>query len=252
MSFFAPNLPRDRHCFFGAQGGHSEGFYRGLNVNTKSDDNPACVAANLQTAAGYFGLDGSRLHLLNQGVSAVVDYVSEPTQDKMQVDGVVTDRPDIVLCIRTADCAPVLLADYEHGVVGAAHAGWRGARGGVIENTVDLMLAKGAKSENIAAAVGPCIGQASYEVDEGFYRQFVEKDAAAARFFAAGREAHYQFNLEAFCRSRLEAKGIRNISVSEQDTYALAEDYYSFRRFTHLNLVKKPKCFPTEISCIVL
>lgn len=252
MSYRAPNLPSAKHCFFGSAGGYSEGFYRGLNVNTKSDDDAARVAANLQKAAACFGLDGSRLHLLNQGVSAVTEYVEEPTQDKMTVDGAVTDRPNVVLCIRTADCAPVLLADYEHGVVGAAHAGWRGALSGVIENTVDLMIAKGAKAESIAAAVGPCIGQASYEVDEGFYRQFVEKDAGFARFFAAGRAAHYQFDLEAFCRGRLEAKGIENISVSGLDTYALADDYYSFRRFTHRNLVKKPKCFPTELSAVFL
>lgn len=252
MSYRAPNLPSDKHCFFGSSGGYSEGFYRGLNVNTKSDDDAACVADNLQKAAACFGLDRNRLHLLNQGVSAVAEYAEEPTQDKMTADGVVTDKPGVILCIRTADCAPVLLADYEHGVIGAAHAGWRGALSGVIENTTDLMIAKGAKLKNIAAAVGPCIGQASYEVDEFFYRQFVEKDAAFARFFAAGRSMHRQFDLEAFCCGRLKAKGIENISVSGLDTYALANDYYSFRRFTHRNQVKKPKCFPTELSAIVL
>lgn len=252
MSYHAPNLPRRKHCFFGSEGGCSEGFYNGLNVNTKSDDDKDNLAFNLDEAASFFRLDSSRLHLLNQGVSADVEYVDEPTQDIMRADGVVTDRPDIILCIRTADCAPVLLADYEHGVVGAAHAGWRGALNGVIENTIDLMTAKGAKLENIAAAVGPCIGQNSYEVDEGFYHQFVGKDISFGRFFAAGKPGHFQFDLEAFCKSCLENKGIADISVSGLDTYALANRYYSFRRFTHQNLIKKPKCFPTELSAIVL
>ena len=252
MSYHAPNLPHGKHCFFGSDGGRSEGFYRGLNVNTKSDDDKDNLIFNLNEAASYFGLDSSRLHLLNQGVSAIVEYVDKPAQDSMQADGVVTDRPNVVLCIRTADCAPVLLADYEHGVIGAAHAGWRGALSGVIENTTDLMLAKGAKLKNIAAAVGPCIGQASYEVDEVFYRQFVEKNADFGRFFITGKPGHYQFDLEAFCKSRLETRGIADVSVSGLDTYALTESYYSFRRFTHQNLVRKPKCFPTELSAIVL
>lgn len=252
MTYWAQNLLRAKHCFFGSQGGCSTGFYRGLNVNTKSDDNVECVAANLDKAAGYFGLKSNSLHLLNQGVSDVVQYVDVPTRDVMQADGVVTDKTDIVLCIRTADCAPVLLADYKQGVIGAAHAGWRGAWSGIIENTIDLMLERGAKLENICAAVGPCIAQKSYEVDDNFYRQFVEKDKNYARFFIAGQKNHFQFDLEDFCRSRLELKEIKNISVSGKDTYALTNEYYSFRRFTHQKLIQKPKCFPTEISCIVL
>ena len=252
MSYFAPNIPKSKHCFFGSAGGFSVGFYQGLNVNTKSDDDKNCVQANLNEAAAYFGKDSSNLHLLNQGVSSVVEYVDEPTRDMMQADGVVTDKHNIILCIRTADCAPVLLADYENGVIGAAHAGWRGALGGVIENTINLMIKKGAEPDKISAAIGPCIGQVSYEVDEIFYRQFVEKHADFARFFIDGKFKHYQFDLEAFCKNRLNNIGIDNVSISNMDTYSLANDYYSFRRFTHQNLVKKPKCFPTELSAIVL
>ena len=252
MTYRAANLLPDGHCFFGSAGGCSTGFYCGLNVNTKSDDDPVRVAANLQKAASVFGLDASRLHLLNQGVSANVAYVAEPTQDQMTADGVVTDQKNIVLCIRTADCAPVLLADYAKGIIGAAHAGWRGAFAGVIENTLALMVEKGASLSRIAAAVGPCIGQKSYEVDDAFFRQFCDKDAGYATFFATGRAGHYLFDLEGFCRARLEAAGVFNVSVSGQDTYALPAQYYSFRRFTHQGLVKKTKCFPTELSGIVL
>ena len=248
MSYQASNLDRRRHCFFGSQGGFSAGFYAGLNVNTKSDDDPESVRRNLQTAAEYFGLGYNNLHLLNQGVSSHVEYVEQASQDKVTADGAVTDRPEVVLCIRTADCAPVLLADYEHGVIGAAHAGWRGALSGVIENTLNLMRQKGAVKENIAAAVGPCIGQKSYEVDEAFYRAF-----ARPEYFVPGaRDGHYLFDLENFCIGKLREYGIENVTVSGKDTYVLAEEYYSFRRFTHQGLVKKPKCFPTELSAIVL
>lgn len=248
MSWQASNLCSEKHCFFGSQGGCSEGFYVGLNVNTKSDDDPAAVRRNLQTAAARLGLNYENLHLLNQGVSNRVEYVDQASQDVVTADGAVTTRPDVVLCIRTADCAPVLLADYKHGVIGAAHAGWRGALAGVIENTVDLMCQKGAATDCIAAAVGPCIGQQSYEVDQAFYEAF-----ARPEYFVKGaREGHYLFNLEAFCIDRLKACGIGNIVASGIDTYAEAGKYYSFRRFTHQGLIKKPKCFPTELSAIVL
>ena len=248
MTYKAPNLCVKRHCFFGADGGFSTGFYKGLNVNTKSDDDQEKVRANLQKAAEEFGLGLKNLHLLNQGVSSHVEYVEKPTQDEMTADGAVTDKREIILCIRTADCAPVLLADYEHGVIGAAHAGWRGALAGVIENTVDLMLQKGAKEDCIAAAVGPCIAQKSYEVDEGFYDAF-----ARPEYFVKGqRDGHYLFDLEKFCVDRLKTCGVKNISASGIDTYAEEDKYYSFRRFTHQGLVKKPKCFPTELSAVVL
>lgn len=252
MSYFAPNLPREKHCFFGAEGGVSEGIYASLNVNFSSDDKPENMQRNLDIAAGYFGLTRDRLHIINQDVSNIVKYVREPSFKQIECDGAVTDRPGVVLCIRTADCAPVLLADYEHGVIGAAHAGWRGAFKGVIENCVELMVQKGAARENIAAAVGPCIGQLSYEVDKGFYQQFAQKFPDFERWFKVGREGHYYFDLEGFCHSRLIAAGIKNATVSGQDTCALEGQYFSFRRNTLKGLIHAPKCFPTEISTIVL
>ena len=144
MTYFAANLPRDKHCFFGAEGGVSNGIYKGLNVNTRSDDNQEDVARNLEIAANRLGVHSENLHLLIQGVSSRVEFVEQASHRQMEADGVVTNKEGVVLCIRTADCAPVLLADYENGVIGAAHAGWRGAFGGVIENTLDLMIAKGA------------------------------------------------------------------------------------------------------------
>lgn len=252
MTWNAPNLPSDKHCFFGCEGGFSQGFYSGLNVNTKSDDNINHIHANLQHIAQYFGLNKEALNLLNQGVSANVAYISAPSWDSLYADGVVTDKPEIILCIRTADCAPVLLADYKHGIIGAAHAGWRGAIGGVIQNTIELMLQKGAVLSNISAAVGPCIGQNSYEVDDNFYQQFISANPQNKQFFIAGKAQHYFFNLEAFCVNILKSYCLKDISYSQQDTYALADKYYSFRRYTHQGLVNKPKCFPTELSAITL
>lgn len=247
MSWIASNLPAQKHCFFGAKGGVSTGVYAGLNVNTKSDDDKAHLAENLQRAAAHFGLNKDRLLLLNQGVSAEVAYVTEPSQDVIRADGAVTDKENIILCIRTADCAPVLLADYAHGVIGAAHAGWRGAFAGVIENTVQEMMKKGAVLGCIAAAVGPCIGQKSYEVDDNFYSQI-----ARPEYFIPGRPGHWQFDLQAYCVDKLKSCGITNVCASGIDTCGDAENYYSFRRFTLQGLVRKPKCFPTEMSAIVL
>ena len=249
----AANLQQEKHCFFGAAGGVSEGIYKGLNVNTKSDDRPEHLDINLDRAAARFGLKKENLVLLNQGVSADAVYVTEGSRDCVTADGTVTDKKNVILCIRTADCAPVLLEDRAAGVIGAAHAGWRGAYKGIIENVIALMLSKGARKENIAAAVGPCIAQKSYEVDAGFFRQFTEKDAGFNRYFKAGvREGFYQFDLERFCVDRLRENGIVNITASGLDTYALKDEYYSFRRFTHQGIVQRPKCFPTELSAIVL
>lgn len=253
MSWFAPNLPRDKHCFFGSEGGVSEGFYKSLNLNLKSKDKPENIYRNMEIVAGYYHLPKTALHLLNQGVSAEVMFVDKPSQMAYWADGAVTDRSGIILSIRTADCAPVLLGDFENGVIGAAHAGWRGAFKGVIENTLDLMLAKGARRENIRAAVGPCIAQRSYEVDEGFYRQFTEKNSLFAAFFDNGvRSGFYQFDLEAFCLSRLKHYGIENICASGLDTYTLEDRFFSFRRFTHRGQVCEKSDFPVEISTITL
>ena len=138
----------------------------------------------------------------------------------------------MLLGIVTADCAPVLLADSQAGVVGAAHAGWKGAFTGVIENTLDAMSALGARRENIAAAIGPCIAQASYEVDDGFAARFTGADAENARFFAAGRPGHCHFDLEAYVARRLEMAGIARIEPLGLDTLGAPERFYSYRRAT--------------------
>jgi YfiH family protein len=150
--------------------------------------------------------------------------------DPPEADAMVTDLPGLVLGIVTADCAPVLLADREAGVIGAAHAGWRGANRGVIANTVAAMAALGARPDKIVAAIGPCIAQASYEVDAPFREQFELEDAP---FFRAGRSGHWQFDLPGYVAARLEQAGVGWIESLNRDTYAEAGLFHSYRRASH-------------------
>ena len=178
---------------------------------------------------------GAHLVRVKQVHSPRVVFVEAPfAGDELpEADALVTDRPGLVLGVVTADCAPVLLADRAAGVVGAAHAGWRGAFGGVLEATVSAMIEAGATREAIVAAIGPTIAQASYEVDQAFRDRLVEHDAANAVLFAPGAPAHHQFDLPAYVRRRLELAGIGRIDDLARDTYAEEQLFHSFRRATH-------------------
>jgi hypothetical protein len=222
------------HGFLGRRGGVSTGVCAGLNVGLGSGDDVEAIVENRARAAVAVA-PRARLVTLHQVHSADALYVESfwPDSARPKADASVTDRPGLVLGILTADCAPVLLADREAGVVGAAHAGWKGALGGVVESTVAEMERRGASRARIAAAVGPCIARRSYEVDEGFLRRFAEADPEHERFFALGREGHYQFDLEGFVLSRLAAAGLGRIEALGQDTYSQPERFFSFRRATH-------------------
>ena len=249
----AQNLLKDKHCFLGRKGGVSLGKYEGLNVNTKSQDNVEHISKNLEIAASVVGLNKSDLLLLNQGISDKVVFVEQASHDVIEADGAVTNIKNIGLCVRTADCAPILFEDRISGVIGVAHAGWRGAFKGIIANVVMMMIDRGAELKNIAAAVGPCIGQKSYEVDINFYNQFLEKSDMYAKYFVNGvKKNHYLFDLQSFCVDQIKNVGIENVEVSDKDTYELKDEYYSFRRFTHQGIIDKPKDFATELSVIVL
>ena len=175
-------------------------------------------------------LPGAPLVRLEQIHSATVWTFHECPDDLRQGDALVTDRKGLLLGIVTADCAPVLLADREAGVVGAAHAGWRGAHGGVLENTVAEMERLGAKSERMVAVIGPTIAQASYEVDDAFRRQFTP---AEERFFSPGKEGRWQFDLPAYVAHRLDRAGVGRIADLGLDTYADPARFHSYRRATH-------------------
>jgi YfiH family protein len=223
------------HGFCGRVGGISTGLVAGLNVGLGSigpaGDNPAAVAENRARAVAAV-CPGARLVTAYQVHSADCVTVAEPWPDEARphADALVTDRPGVVLGILTADCAPVLLADRSAGVIGAAHAGWKGALAGVTDRTIAAMCALGADRANIAAAIGPCIARASYEVDEGFRARFSKDDGA---FFSNGRAGHWQFDLEAYVAHRLDLAGIAVIERLGLDTYATPERFFSFRRATH-------------------
>jgi len=220
------------HGFLGRRGGLSTGIHAGLNVGLGSDDDAEAVQANRRLAAEAV-LPGGTLVTLYQIHSADAVTVRAPLDGRPEGDALVTDRPGLALGILTADCAPVLLADRTAGVVGAAHAGWKGAIGGVTDAAITAMEALGARRDRIAAAIGPCIARASYEVDESFIRRFGEHDPANERFFAPGRPGHYQFDLEAYVAHRLAAAGLTRIELLGLDTYPDADRFFSFRRATH-------------------
>jgi YfiH family protein len=222
------------HGFLGRRGGVSGGLCGGLNVGLGSGDDRDSIRENRRRAVAAVA-PGSKLVTLHQVHSAEALYVTAPFADdaRPKADAMVTDRPGLVLGILTADCAPILLADREMGIMAAAHAGWKGALGGVVEATVAGMERRGASRARIAAAVGPCIARRSYEVDESFLRRFAEADPEHERFFALGREGHYQFDLEGFVLSRLAEAGLTRIEALGEDTYSQPERFFSYRRATH-------------------
>jgi YfiH family protein len=222
------------HGFLGRRGGVSVGELAGLNVGYGSTDDKEAIDENRRRAIAAL-LPGAELATVHQIHSprVVVAERAWPIDARPNADAMVSVTPGLLLGILTADCAPILLADAEAGVIGASHAGWRGALGGVAEATIDTMVRLGAKRERIAAAVGPCIAKASYEVDQGFRAKFIADDAANEEFFADGPSGKPHFDLEAFVVGRLTAAGIGRVEALHLDTYADADRFYSYRRATH-------------------
>jgi polyphenol oxidase len=223
-----------RHGFFGREGGVSTGIYASLNAGTGSHDDPEAVAENRRRIATAFGVEPTHLIGAHQVHSPDAVLVGAPwTGERPHADALVTARPGLALSILTADCAPVLLADTEAGVIGAAHAGWKGALTGVLEACVALMREHGAR--DIKAAIGPCIQQASYEVGPEFVARFLATDPVYARFFIAGVGEKSHFDLPGFCTARIAKLGIES-EISALDTYALPAQLHSHRRSVHEKL----------------
>lgn len=246
------DVPDIAHGFFGRRGGVSEGVYASLNCGPGSGDDQTRVAENRRRVLNALA-DGTAACLVTvaQIHSADAVTVTEPWPmgSAPKADAMVTDRPGIALGILAADCAPVLLADPEAHVIGAAHAGWGGAFGGVIENVVMAMTRLGADPARILAAIGPCIGQASYEVGPEFEQRFAARDSASRSFFVPSpREGHWQFDLEAYVASRLKEAGIGTVKRLGADTYTREADFFSFRRTTH----QKQADYGRQISAILL
>lgn len=223
-----------RHGFLTRRGGVSDGIYDSLNCGLGTTDERAHVFENRARAVKAAGLLEGPLNTAYQVHSAKVLVVETPLDqsNRPEVDGLVTRTRGINLGVLTADCGPVLFADSEAGVVGAAHAGWKGALTGVLQETVRVMETLGARRENIVAAIGPCIGQDSYEVGTEFPTPFIEQDRDNARFFAANACRKFQFDLAGYCAAQLQVLGLAEVVVSGHDTCALEDDFFSYRRKT--------------------
>ena len=229
----ADSLAPFRHGFFTRRGGASSGVFEGLNCGVGSSDQKETVAINRARVADAMGVAEPDLMGVYQVHSSDVVTVTAPNTDRPKADALVTDQHGVALSVLSADCQPVLFADSSVGVIGAAHAGWKGALDGVLEQTLDAMESLGANRTNIHAVIGPCISQSAYEVGEEFFEDFIAKDPAFARFFANGVDGKYQFDLPALGLYRLREAGVGSAEWTRHCTYSDPDRFYSYRRTTH-------------------
>jgi YfiH family protein len=222
-----------RHGFFTRRGGASSGVFTGLNCGYGSSDQREIVQINRGRVADAMGVPDTHLIGVHQIHSATTVTVDGPLEEKPRADGMVTATPGIALSVLTADCQPVLFADPDAGVIGAAHAGWRGALDGVLLATVEAMEKLGAQRANISAVIGPCISQRAYEVGPEFIEDFLAEDPDFARYFANGADDRMQFDLPGFGLNRLRAAGVGHAEWTRHCTYADPDRFYSYRRTTH-------------------
>ncbi|MDX2312921.1 MAG: peptidoglycan editing factor PgeF [Gammaproteobacteria bacterium] len=243
-----------RHGFFTRRGGVSVGIYRSLNCGPGSADDSAHVSENrarVMAALGYPAGGLQQLNTLAQIHSAEVVSLREalPMGQHPKADALVTDVPGLVIGVLAADCVPVLFADTAGTVVAAAHAGWKGALGGVVAATVAAMGEMGAPAERIVACVGPCIQQQSYEVGAPMRQQFLDADAGNIKYFEdAERSGHFMFDLSKYVTDRVEAAGVAGVERLPLDTYTLEQDFFSYRRATH----RQESDYGRQVSAIAL
>lgn len=244
-------LPGLRHGFFTRQGGVSEGPFTSLNIGRRSGDRPEHVAANRARAAQAIGFQPQSLVTAVQIHSPICLTAREPwpADAAPEADALATDRPSLLLGVLTADCAPVLLADAEAGVIGAAHAGWKGALGGVLEAVLETMTTLGAKPYRVTAAIGPAIAQSSYEIGPELEEHFGREDTASAPFFeAVPNSDRLLFDLKAYVASRLRRAGVEQVEILPNDTAAEEDLFFSYRRTTK----RGERQFGVQLSAIGL
>ena len=235
-----------QHGFFTRKGGASSGVFSGLNCGMGSSDQKEMVTINRDRVASAMNVDAlARVHQVH---SADVLEVDAPQDEMQKADAMVTNTPGVALSILTADCQPVLFADRDNHVIGAAHAGWRGALDGILENTIEAMVGLGAKRESISAVIGPTISQQAYEVGPEFLDAFLTESHESERFFTKGNGDRFLFDLPAFGLSRLKGAGIQQAEWTRHCTYSDPDRFYSYRRSTH----KKEADYGRLISVIRL
>ncbi len=222
-----------RHGFFTRKGGASSGVFAGLNCGTGSSDQAEIVTINRARVAHAMGIELDHLVTVHQVHSPDVVTIDAPLAERPRADALVTSTPGIALAVLTADCQPVLFADARAGVIGAAHAGWKGAKDGVLEATLNAMEALGAKRADIAAVIGPCISQTAYEVGQDFFEAFADDDPAAQRFFINGNGDRMLFDLPSYGLWRLREAGVGHAEWTRHCTYRDPARFFSYRRTTH-------------------
>lgn len=227
-------LQGTHHGFFTRRGGASSGIFKGLNCGFGSSDQTEIVTINRARVAEAMGVPHTHLVTIHQTHSPDVEVITAPDQDTGPADAMVTNVPGVALGILTADCQPVLFSDPQAGVVGAAHAGWRGALDGVLEATVSAMEALGADRANIHAAIGPSISPKAYEVGPEFFDRFAAENPQNARFFTSGQEGRMMFDLPAFGLHKLREAGVGHAEWIRHCTYSDPDRFYSYRRTTHV------------------
>ncbi|MDX1736785.1 MAG: peptidoglycan editing factor PgeF [Alphaproteobacteria bacterium] len=248
--------PSIKHGFFTRRGGVSQGIYQGLNCGSGSSDNKDHIEENRKKVAQALGKEANHLLSLYQIHSNEVYILDDApnlaiwnSMDRPKADAIVTRRSDVALGILTADCGPLLFSDPNNKIIGAAHAGWKGALTGIIENTIDAMISLGAEKSNIHVVLGPCIHQPSYEVSGEFRSTFVDQDKNADTFFDPGKRAgHFQFDLPAFILRKLESMNVGSFGNVNKDTYPDSENFYSYRRTTH----NKEADYGRQVSAIAI
>lgn len=228
----ADSLSPLHHGFMTRKGGASSGVFKGLNCGFGSSDQSEVVAVNRARVADAMNVDPDHLVTIHQHHSADVVVVEAPLDGKPKADAMVSNTPGLALGVLTADCQPVLFADTEAGVIGAAHAGWGGTLKGVLEATIEAMLTLGAAREKISAVIGPSISQRAYEVGPEFLDRFLAEDARSERFFANGAGEKYLFNLPGYGLYRLQQQGVE-AEWTRHCTYSDPNRFFSYRRTTH-------------------
>ena len=245
------NTGRIRHAFYTRRGGVSKGLYCSLNCGLGSGDTHKAVIANRARTMAALDCDAGSLFTCNQIHSAIVHVIDshERPEAPPHADGMVTFLKNIALGILSADCTPVLFSNPADGIIGACHAGWRGALNGVMEATVEAMIELGSRADNIQAAVGPCIGQASYEVGPEFPQPFLEQNKNNAAYFSAGaREGYFQFDLSNYCISRLSSLGLGALYRLDCDTCEDEATFFSYRR----SRLRNEPDYGRQLSTIVI
>lgn len=240
-----------KHGFFTREGGVSEGIYASLNAGLSSGDDKEKVIKNRVRIAEKLGVKVENLCVASQihSADALVVDTPWPADQPPEADALITDKPGIAVSVLTADCLPILLADTQHKVVAAVHAGWKGAFGGVIEAALEKMESLGADKNHIIAAIGPAIAQGSYEVDSGFHRRFIDEDEHNAIYFLpVQKEGRYLFDLPGYGKDRLANAGIHHINILAHDTYFEEDRFFSFRRSTH----KGETAYGRQLSAICI